>query len=249
MLAVHTDRIRNRLGQLVDEVQRACDRGLDYYDRIREFKCFCDDTPALAQFLSQLPLVPFDFRVEWQDVPNRWRGGKESYAMRWDAIRQMVDGGPDAVDMAWLQLAPESERQGLQKITDLFAIPIYHLLIDQLQASSTMVYLLLRYKRWTEWFEVERLRQMYQASEGGGEDALDENLRRFLFESGIDYPFSQPVSPGGKRYHQILWKLLREVRILQLDEAGEQSPTTGGYAWAKGTRETAAQQGARRVQE
>ena len=51
------------------------------------------------------------------------------------------------------------------------------------------------------------------------------------------------------RYHQILWKLLREVRILQLHEAGEQSPTTGGYAWAKGTRETAAQQGARRDQE
>jgi hypothetical protein len=51
------------------------------------------------------------------------------------------------------------------------------------------------------------------------------------------------------RYHQILWKLLREVRILQLHEAGEQSPTTGGYAWAKDARETAAQQGAQRVQE
>ena len=51
------------------------------------------------------------------------------------------------------------------------------------------------------------------------------------------------------RYHQILWRFLREVRILQLHEAGEQSPTTGGYAWAKDTRETAAHQGARRDQE
>ncbi|MBM4429863.1 MAG: hypothetical protein FJ026_05865 [Chloroflexi bacterium] len=27
---------------------------------------------------------------------------------------------------------------------------------------------------------------------------MDESLRRFLFESGIDYPFSQPASPRGK---------------------------------------------------
>jgi hypothetical protein len=39
--------------------------------------------------------------------------------------------------------------------------------------------------------------------------------------------------------------LLREVRILQLPETGEQSPITGGYAWAKDTRGASKEQGQR----
>lgn len=31
-----------------------------------------------------------------------------------------------------------------------------------------------------------------------GEAGLDCDLRRFLFERGIDYPYSQPQSPGGR---------------------------------------------------
>lgn len=31
-----------------------------------------------------------------------------------------------------------------------------------------------------------------------GEDVLNRDLRRFLFESGIDYPFSQPRLPGSQ---------------------------------------------------
>lgn len=58
-----------------------------------------------------------------------------------------------------------------------------------------MLYILLRYKRWVEWFEAERLRRIYSDD---GEDSLDHDLRRFLFESGIDYPYSQPQSPGGR---------------------------------------------------
>jgi len=58
-----------------------------------------------------------------------------------------------------------------------------------------MLYLLTRYKCWAEWFESERLRRVYSTS---GEKGLDRDLRRFLFESGIDYPLSQPRSPGGQ---------------------------------------------------
>jgi hypothetical protein len=58
-----------------------------------------------------------------------------------------------------------------------------------------MLYILWRYKRWVAWFEAERLRKIYDRD---GEDGLDRDLRRFLFESGIDYPYSQPQSPGGR---------------------------------------------------
>ena len=198
MLAIYTDRIINRLDQLVEEIRGACDLGLDYYDRLREFKSFCDNTPALTQFINQLPSISYDFTIDWREIPNNWKSGNEGYAMRWGAIAQIIVGGPNDVDTAWLQLGVPSQRQGLIKITDLFVIPIYHFLIDQLQSSSTMLYLLLRYKRWAEWFEAIHLREQYLAGGKDGEGILDESLRRFLFESGIDYPFSQPASPQGK---------------------------------------------------
>jgi len=61
-----------------------------------------------------------------------------------------------------------------------------------------MMYILLRYKRRVEWFALNQLREMYITSGREGESVLDADLRRFLFESGIDYPFSQPASPHGK---------------------------------------------------
>jgi hypothetical protein len=199
MKIVYMDRVINRLEQLVDEIQKACNLGLDYYDRLREFKHFCDNTPMLAYCLAGLPQVHYDFAVDRRDMGEMWPGGMEGYGMRWNAIGQIVDGGPSAVDVAWLQLGTRSPGPGIQKVTELFVIPIYHFLVDQLESSGTMLYVLLRYKRWAEWFEAEYLRDIYgQAGGNGGEDALDENLRRFLFESGIDYPFSQPASPRGR---------------------------------------------------
>ena len=198
MLTIYTERLLIRLGQLVTEIQTACDLGLDYYDRLREFKNLCDDTPALAHLIGQLPQISYDFTVDWRDMPGMWPSGKEGYAIRWDAIKQMIDGGPKQVNRAWQQISVKQKNRGLSKITEIFVIPIYSFLVDQLQASSAILYVLLRYKRWAEWFEADHLRQIYEVSNKNGEAVLDENLRRFLFESGIDYPFSQPASPRGK---------------------------------------------------
>ena len=201
MLSVFTDRLANRLQQLLTEVQNACDSGLDYHDRLREFKNFCDATPALAELLQQLPRATYDFDVDWRGIPYQWPGGRESYAMRWDAVQQMVDGGPQKVDSAWLQLSfdPQtSQHDGLRNVTNIFVSPLYHFLLNKLESTSAILYALLRYKRWAEWFEADSLRKTYQDSGSNGEGVLDESLRRFLFESGVDYPFSQPASPRGR---------------------------------------------------
>jgi hypothetical protein len=198
MISVYTERTKSRLEQLWSEVQISCEPGLDYLDRLRAFKQFCDQTPALAHILRQLPPASYDFRVDWRDLSDMWPGGQESYAMRWDAITQCVRGGSAAVDQLWQQLGVSSQGQALGRITDIFVVPIFHFLVDQLHLSSAALYTLLRYKRWAEWFQADHLRQLYTDTEKGGEAALDENLRQFLFESGIDYPFSQPSSPRGK---------------------------------------------------
>ena len=194
MKLIYTNRILNRLSQLFDEVAKAGE--LDYHDRLREFKNYCDGTLVLVHCLSQLPQGSYDFRGK---IDHQLLGNEKGYAIRRDAIGQIVSD-PRGVDRAWEQLniyhgGPKTKRDALPVITQLFVTPIYHYLIDQLEASSTMLYILLRYKRWAEWFEAERLRKVYECA---GEGGLDCDLRRFLFESGIDYPYSQPHSPGGR---------------------------------------------------
>jgi hypothetical protein len=198
MLILRTQRIVNRLQQLVSEIQNACNFGLDYHDRLREFKLFCDKTPVISQLLLLLPDETYDFDVDWRDIPDIWRSGENGYAMRWNAIAQMVEGGATKVEDAWISLGSGSQGEGLNKITELFVIPLCHFLIDQLSQDSAILYTILRYKRYIEWFEAPHLRNQYRDADQNGENILDENLRKFLFESGIDYPFSQPVSPQGK---------------------------------------------------
>jgi len=198
MKNVYSDRIINRLQQLVVEIENACDTIVDYYGRLREFKRFCDATPVLAGCLAELPQVSHDFTVSWQRMENRLSDGVEGYGMRWDAISQIVENGSHSLNRAWKQVGGGRRPEGLSRVTKLFVIPIYHFLVDQLESSSSMLYVLLRYKRWAEWFESERLRKAYGEAKRQGEAVLDKDVRRFLFESGIDYPYSEPRSPGGR---------------------------------------------------
>jgi hypothetical protein len=191
-MKIYTDSIRNRLEQLINEI---CNAHVQvYYDRLREFKHYCDITPVLASCLAQLPQASYDFGVDWRDLPDRWPSGEAGHAYRWDAINQAVDGWSDKKDLIFAQLLVPT-REGYARFTEMFVIPLYNYLVHQIEFSSITLYLLLRYKCWAEWFEVKRLRQIYSDE---GETGLDRDLRRFLFESGIDYPFSQPHVPRGQ---------------------------------------------------
>jgi hypothetical protein len=190
MRLIYTERTLNRLQQLVDEISQASD--LHYCDRLRAFKQFCDETHATHHCLAQLPRASYDF--DWLNRSDKWPLGDEGYAMRWDAISQIVDEGPSGLSLI-RRRGPTDYKSALRNFTERFVKPLHNYLVDQLESSSTMIYILLRYKRWAEWFEAKRLRDLYKAE---GETGLDRDLRRFLFESGIDYPFSQPESPGGR---------------------------------------------------
>ena len=76
--------------------------------------------------------------------------------------------------------------------------PVVEYLHERLGAESDMLYLLERYRRRLAWFERDRLFDLYRADTSKGEAVYDRDLRRFLFEQGVDYPFSQPEGPAGK---------------------------------------------------
>lgn len=76
--------------------------------------------------------------------------------------------------------------------------PVVELLQERLSAESDILYLLERYRRGVNWFDREALYKQYESDTTRGEAVYDTDLRRFLFEQGVDFPFSQPEGPSGK---------------------------------------------------
>jgi len=192
MKFLYTERITRRLDKLATEISNSNKQ--DYHDRLREFKRFCDNTSVLTNCIASLPHAIFDFHqhelgdiLQWNNI--NWPEGEKGYAIRWNALSQIVNNEPSEFFVV---------ANIRNTFTQVFFVPLYHYLLDQLNSVSTMLYMLLRYKRWAEWFEKQYLREIYETAGRDGEAVLDKSLRGFLFESGIDYPFSQPASPHGK---------------------------------------------------
>jgi hypothetical protein len=85
-----------------------------------------------------------------------------------------------------------------KNIIEGFITPIFHSLHDELDKSNSTIYLLEKYKRRTEWFTCIQLMQQYSSAEKNYEQIFEDDLRLFLFDQGIDYPFSTPKSPSGR---------------------------------------------------
>lgn len=79
-----------------------------------------------------------------------------------------------------------------------FISPITYYLIDKLDKSNSTIFLLEKYKRRTEWFTKETLLVQYTSAIKNYEKIFEDDLRIFLFDQGIDYPFSTPSSASGR---------------------------------------------------
>ena len=86
----------------------------------------------------------------------------------------------------------------LRTMTEDAVEPLVEYLQRCLIDDNDILYLLERHKRLVEWFEADRLYKEFLADPAHGEKVYDENLRRFLFSEGVDYPFSQPASASGR---------------------------------------------------
>ena len=190
-MRTYNEQVVIKVRQRVDYIRNANEH--TYIHHLREFYNFCMTTPALQHALAQLPQSQYEWakqwhKVEWPIIDDR------RYAFQWSAITQLANTrDPDASNL--LMRIGSDILHSQSTFTQEIITPLSDYLINSLETSSTMLYLLWRYKLWAEWFEAERLRKIYR---DGGERNLDSDLRRFLFESGIDYPFSQPRSPGGQ---------------------------------------------------
>jgi len=84
------------------------------------------------------------------------------------------------------------------EFTGQLFLPLYHFYDERIDDVDILLYLLLKYKRLSEWFDREEIFNLAQADPGKREASLDSQLRRFLMVEGFDYPFSTPHSPKGR---------------------------------------------------
>jgi hypothetical protein len=93
--------------------------------------------------------------------------------------------------------ARDCEDAGKYIIEELIT-PLFYYLHDQLDKSNSIIYLLEKYKRRTEWFTCHDLMKKYETANKNYEQIFEDDLRLFLFDQGIDYPFSTPKSISGR---------------------------------------------------
>ena len=86
----------------------------------------------------------------------------------------------------------------LRDFSEAVVDPLVNFLHDRIDDTGNVLYLIERFKLRTEWFDREELYTLYQNRPATGEADLNRKLRRALFEGGVDYPFSEPLSPSGK---------------------------------------------------
>lgn len=79
-----------------------------------------------------------------------------------------------------------------------YASPLFYYLQDCLDRLNSTTYLLEKYKRRVEWFRKDILFKTYKNAIKNYENMLEDDLRLFLFDQGVDYPFSTPSSPSGR---------------------------------------------------
>ena len=82
--------------------------------------------------------------------------------------------------------------------TNAYVDPLVNFILDEIDDAGNILYLLERIKFQLEWFRREALHCRYRNRTRDGEKNLDSELRACLFDGGVDFPFSQPLSPSGQ---------------------------------------------------
>ena len=89
-------------------------------------------------------------------------------------------------------------KQPIRYFNNIFTKKLMEYIDMRIDEGNIILYILNKYKVYCEWFNKEELMQEYMNNTIRGEDLLTRDLRKYLFNQGIDFPFSEPSTPSGK---------------------------------------------------
>lgn len=99
--------------------------------------------------------------------------------------------------IAWRVSHEKNANDAVRSFTEIAIMPFFDYLGEHVGAESSVLYLMQRYAAKVEWFDRDDLHARYESDTRQGEKVYDDHLRRFLFDQGLDMPFSQAKSASG----------------------------------------------------
>jgi hypothetical protein len=155
--------------------------------------------PYLAALLAEIDAAPID--------PEEW---KRAGGLSWNDVNFPDDERERAKVCLALFAARDVQSSGhafgadgnfndmARTLVEGVVDRLIHYMEDRIEDGGSLLGVLERYKRRTEWFHQAELHDRYHLDTARGEQALDAHLREYLVDQGIDFPFSQPGSPSGE---------------------------------------------------
>ena len=123
----------------------------------------------------------------------------------------------------------------LKDALKFFIDPIFNYVHLNLIETNNFMYLIGKYKKKKEWFFRKSFFDLYVENERS-EDFLDLDLREFLFDEGIEFPFSTTKIPSGRpdivANLETKSPLIMEVKILDKEKKYSKSRIIGGFTQA-----------------
>ena len=160
--------------------------------------------PSLAQILMRMesgPALDIDsWLTESTDYGREtmWPETEEERAkVVWHLLLKIRNEG-GAVHFLFGLTSETNGNDAVRSFTEGAVESFVEYLEDRLSAENDLLYVLDRYRRRMLWFEKERLWKAYKDDTSHGEETYTEDLQHFLFDQGVDYPFSQPHGPSGR---------------------------------------------------
>lgn len=197
---------RNIAEQLRIKFSRLKGAGQDTFSTETKYLLdYIEKTSILRGIVQELESL--DPEINWQDwvkthfVDRDFRfPDTETAAAKvcYGIVQDCATGRHAAMRYAFIVTSERNINLSLHEVTRVLFAPFIQYLLDQLSNSSSVIYLLEKYKKRTEWFNRNDLMQRILIDTRQSEAVADSNLREYLFDQGIDYPFSTPSSVSGR---------------------------------------------------
>lgn len=176
----------------------------EYYgEYIQHFYQFITFNELLHSFLIELSLEhPFEDEQTKSILTDRdyfsrklFNNRGEFFSFHWHALKYLVQKhGYNIHHFGYYGNGFEDIHENI--VNHLFK-PITTYLEGKLNDENSINYVLNRYKRRVEWFFKESLSNIYKGRDKNYEEILDQDLKLYLFDLGLEYPISKPSSASG----------------------------------------------------
>jgi len=197
--------IQQQLNHRLTRLSNAFDQ--TYRNELYGLQQFIEKTPALRILVQELDRRHPE--IEW----TTWKEEKftmvglempkdmdEEVAakMRWGLLRECVQQEGASWGYGHPINGASDTHTANHDLTQAHFVPLVGYLQSQLDEQSNVLYLLERYKRRAEWFNGPTLLAKMGGDPKKSEAIADQDVRAYLFDQGVDYPFSTPASRSGR---------------------------------------------------